>query len=618
MLKTSSELNNIQELSDILISRIAAGEVIERPSSVVKELVENSIDAGAENINITILDGGRNLIEINDDGYGIKKEELSLALKRHATSKLKSNNLLNINSLGFRGEGLASISSVAKLTLTSKFFSDKEAYKITSNGGILSNIEPANLAQGTIISAKDLFFATPARLKFLKSERSEINNIIDIIKKIALAHHKISFNLKIDGKNYLEYEADSLSDYQPRIINVLGKEFFSNSIEIDYQIDDYKIFGFASIPTYHRSSSNVIYSFVNDRPIRDKFIINAIKTAYQDFLARDKYPVICLFIKISYYEVDVNVHPTKAEVRFRDSSKLRNIIITALKQALQQGAFKASSEVEKDTFNYFQKNLNKQPSYQNYSSKASSIASQKQVQQSFIAQAPNMQTNLLQNNDTQNENHQETDQFAPQSKEYTEINPELTQYPLGSAVAQLHKTYIVSQTENGLVIVDQHAAHERIVYEELKKSLKDKKVVRQTNLFSEIVQLTETEEELLFSVQENLLEYGIVFEKTEAGIFIKEMPEIFVKINMAIFIKELIDNIAENGGTLNLLDKWSEIYGNYACHNAIRAGRELNIAEMNDILRKMETTPFTGQCNHGRPTYVELKKNNLEKLFGRK
>jgi len=604
----------IRKLSDILISRIAAGEVIERPASVVKELVENSIDAGATEISVKIREGGRNLIQIQDNGCGVARDELELALTRHATSKIDGQNLLEINTLGFRGEGIASIASVSKFKLISKPQSQDIAAEISCNAGELGAVSSSNLSAGTLVSVSDLFFATPARLKFLKSERSETNYIIDILKKIALSHPHISFKLLNDDRESFNYQA---SNSETRIKEVLGKEFLANSVLLEDQIEDYKYSGFVSIPTYNRATGNNQYVFVNNRPIKDKVILNAIRVAYQDYLSRERYPVLVLFITLPATEIDVNVHPTKAEIRFRDSTKLRNSLITALKKALQDGGFKASSETKQDAINFINKNL------ENLASQNKNIAGVASNISNFQPRPSSNEVNYAfqaQNAPTQNNIAFATEEFAPQKLDVSEqINEELISYPLGSAVAQLHKTYIVSQTENGLIIVDQHAAHERIVYERLKKALAEDTIKTQQHLFSEIVELDEKTLESLLGYQEKLKEYGITIEKFGAnGVIIKETPEVFKEVDVKLFIKDLADNILEYGEALNLEEKFTEIYGNYACHHSIRAGRTLNITEMNNILRDMEKTPFSGQCNHGRPTYVELKKDDLEKLFGRK
>ena len=600
--------HNIAELPDILISRIAAGEVIERPASVVKELVENSIDSGAKNINIKIIDGGRSLVEVQDDGKGIVKEDLPLALKRHATSKLKNHNLLEIDSLGFRGEGLASISSVSKVKIISKYIEEDSAFSIESEGGVLGEIEPSNLSAGTIVSVKNLFYATPARLKFLKTEKTENNYIIDILKKISMAHIDVSFSLEINGKLSFEYESDSFSDFSARVTNILGADFLASSQKLDFSLDDYKISGYISVPTFNRANSNSIYSFVNGRPIRDKLIINAVRVAYQDYLSRDRSPVMVLFIEMPHIEVDVNVHPTKAEVRFRDGAKLRNILVTALKATLQESGFKASSETAEQAINYFAKNNESQEFTPKFPAQSqSNYVPANVARNNFVAQAPSFSFAA-----------EEKNMFQPQAVDRGEFQQDLVDFPLGSAVAQLHKTYIVSQTKDGLILVDQHAAHERIVYETLKKKLENREMATQQHLFSEIVELKENEIDILLDYNEELYRFGIVIEKSgKNGVLIKETPMIFKEVNIGVFIKDLVDNLLEYGEALNLHEKITEIYGNHCCANAIRAGRVLSIVEMNDILRKMEKTPFSGQCNHGRPTYVELKKKDLEKLFDR-
>ena len=604
----------IQELSDILISRIAAGEVVERPSSVVKELVENSLDAGAKSVKIKIASGGRNLISVIDDGDGIVKEDLELALKRHATSKISGNNLLEISSFGFRGEGLASIASVAKLKLISRHKDAKQAYEITCLGGDLQKTSLANLSKGTIVTVTDLFYATPARLKFLRSERSENMFVTELTKKFSLANPDISFTLIIDDREILSYDA---SDFETRISKVLGKDFLQNSISMSYKQENYEFSGYISLPTYNRASNNLQYSFVNSRLIKDKIILNSVKIAYQDYLEKDRYPVVILFLKIPYIEVDVNVHPTKNEIRFRDSQKIRNMLISALKETIQKAEFKAAPEITNKALASFKKsNALHKTSHNVVSSpsawQATSTPKSNIVAQNFVAWKPQ--------ETTEQSLFKSAVDIPPESVDRSkEIIEEYFEFPLGSAVAQLHKTYIISQTKNGLIIVDQHAAHERLVYEKLKQTLNEEHIKTQKHLFSEMVELDEIHLDGLLNYKSQLLEFGVVIEKFGAkGIVIKETPEIFKEINIKKFITDLADNIIEFGESLNLNEKFTEIYGNHACHNSVRAGRILNIAEMNKILRDMENTPFSGQCNHGRPTYIELNKFDLEKLFGRK
>lgn len=628
----------INQLSDILISRIAAGEVVERPGSVVKELVENSLDAASKFITIKILDGGRSLIMVQDDGNGIPKSELSLALKRHATSKITGNNLLEISSFGFRGEGLASIASVSKLSLISKYYDHDQAYKIT--GDEKEEIIKDNLSKGTVITVRDLFYATPARLKFLKSERSENIYITELIKKFALAHSKVAFKLIINDKETLFYQKQSFAE---RLSAVFGKEFINNAIELSYSQGEYEFRGYISLPTYNRASNNLQYSFINSRLVKDKIILNAIKVAYQDYLSKDRYPIVVLFVKLPFYEVDVNVHPAKSEVRFRDSQKIRNMLISALKETLAKGAFKSAPEIAKQSLASFNVGevasgdcraslamTNRQPPviarsasdaaishrHTHYNNSPSKMAVNRSIEAAAPLQAEGV---AISGGNTQHNLAFNSEEFAPYKEDLSvQNNLAYLDYPLGSAVAQLHKTYIISQTKDGLIIIDQHAAHERLVYEKLKPIFQNDNIPTQKHLFSEIVELEENNLQHLLDYQEQLKRLGIIIEKFGAkGIVVKETPEIFKGIDIKAFIKDISDNIIEYGEALNLAEKFTEIYGNHACRNSVRAGRKLNIAEMNQILRDMEKTPFSGQCNHGRPTYIELKQKDLEKLFGR-
>ncbi len=610
----------IRELSDILISRIAAGEVIERPASVVKELVENSLDASATNIEIVTEAGGRNLIQIRDNGLGIAKEDLPLALKRHATSKIAGQNLLDIKTMGFRGEGLASIAAVARLTLTSKAHNAEQAYQINVAGGEMAELKEANLNQGTLVTIRDLFFATPARLKFLKSERAENTQIIEIVKKIALTNPEVAFNLHIDGKEYLHYPAENKAE---RISRIMGKEFMTNAVELNTQLEDYQFSGFISLPTFSRANNAQQFFFVNERPVKDKLIYASLKVAYQDYLAGNRYPLAVLFINLPHSEIDVNVHPAKTEIRFRDAQKLRNMLVSSLKNALKGAGFKAATSTAEQAVAAFQKNLPTEqvslPTKSNFAANSNFQAtrpSQTQMQRSFAAQSDFAY--IAESEANAADASAVLADFAPSNKQLEAMDETYADYPLGSAVAQLHKTYIVAQTKDGLILVDQHAAHERITYERIKKALADKTIPTQQHLFAEIVELSEEALEALINAQDLLKKYGVIFEQFGAkGIQLKESPEVFKEIDIKGFIKDLADNLVEYGESLNLSEKFTEFFGNHACRNSVRAGRILNLAEMNQILRDMEATPFSGQCNHGRPTYVELKKSDLEKLFDR-
>jgi DNA mismatch repair protein MutL len=629
----------IRKLPEILISRIAAGEVIERPASVVKELLENSIDANAKNIDIFIANAGRNLIKIIDDGTGIKKESLGLAVTRHATSKLEANNLLDIKTLGFRGEGLASICAVSKVTLASQHKDSDEAWEISVNGGVAEEICPASLSQqGTSLEVRDLFYATPARLKFLKSERVEINFIIDLIKKIALSHEQISIKLYIDNKLNLDFDAVAGDTKATRTYNILSNDFAQNSFSLDYEVDDYHISGFASIPSHNKASAREQFFFVNNRAIKDKIINTAIRVAYQDYLARDRHPYAVIFINMPPEDVDVNIHPTKAEVRFRDEAMLRSLLIKALREGLKKAGFMAATTNAQIALNSFK------PSNKHFEDKMIQSWGQQTNQQIAANDSPSMSfaenssfrsapanissDNVIAPNFPKRESgfplaNNNNDFIAQPHAKTEEIEAssflDNQDFPLGAAVAQIHETYIIAQSKKGLIVVDQHAAHERLVYEKMKQNLTPGSFKSQNMLIPEIVEMSQEDCQNLLSFAAKLADYGFQIEKFGlSAINVKSIPSDFGKLDIQKFCKDLADNISEHGEALNLEEKFSEIYGNIACRNSIRAGRKLNIAEMNAILRDMEKTAFSGQCNHGRPTYVELELNDLEKLFGRK
>ncbi len=625
----------IRRLPEVIINRIAAGEVVERPASVVKELVENAIDAEATHIEITIENGGRNLISIIDDGYGIKKDDLSICVDRHVTSKLPNDDLFNINSFGFRGEALPSIASVGKLTITSRHKDSNEAWSVYIEGGKKHSAAPASLQKGTKLEVRDLFYATPARLKFLKSERAEKQQVVDVIHRIAMSYPEIAFTLNVDGKTTLSLaqEQGNLFDQRlNRLSKIIGKDFAENALPIERSAHDVTIKGYTSVPTFNRGTSSHQYVFVNNRPVKDKLILGAIKGAYQDFLARNRYPVIVLFIYVNADDVDVNVHPAKAEVRFRDSNTVRSVIVGAIKHAVAEAGHKASTTVADSALSsltphyvppstpsttqsaHFQGNYRPNPSYGSSGAYAPSNMAEQ-------ASSPYQPSTLHDNAPPQAIFAAQS--LPPQTKAAfaiaEETHQQLTHFPLGSARCQLHKTYIVSQADESIIIVDQHAAHERLVYETMKDQMARHDVATQKILIPEIIPLEETPLTLLLERQQQLAEYGVIFEKFgENSISILEMPSILGTINIKALIQNLADDLVVNGELLSLTEAIEHVSETIACHGSIRAGRELNTDEMNALLRQMEATPHSGQCNHGRPTYVELKLSDIEKLFGRR
>ena len=599
----------IRRLPSTLVNQIAAGEVIERPASVVKELVENAIDAGANDIDIALEQGGVSLIRVRDNGRGMGPEELPLALERHATSKLPDNDLLAIHFMGFRGEALPSIGSIARLAITSRKRGANDAYGIAVEGGIIGAVTPASLSDGTLIEVRDLFYAIPARLKFLKTPRTEITAVVDIIERLAMAHPDIRFRISHDGRTMRDFPAltqDWISAAPERLEKILGHGFAVNAAPVEMQREGVRVSGFAGLPTYHRSTSQAQYLFVNRRPVRDRLLLGVIRAAYQDYLAKDRHPIAVLFLECPSEQVDVNVHPAKSEVRFRDSQIVRGLILSALRAAIGTTAQRASTTVADQALAAFQTQYFLRPE------PALSIASGNPYaapSPGFSAPPPRQWSG---------------NPFPPQHRGEAPNVVELRQqtledFPLGAAVAQLHHTYIVAQTVNGLILVDQHAAHERIMYEKFKSAMASDGVPRQLLLLPEVVELTDAQAARVMSRAAEWAQLGLVLDAFgESTILVREVPSLLGDTDIIGLVQDLADNLNLYEDGLALADKLEAILSTMACHGSVRAGRALNLYEMNALLRQMEATPFSGQCNHGRPTYVALAKSDVEKLFGRR
>lgn len=615
----------IRLLSENTINQIAAGEVIERPASAVKELVENAIDAGARNIEVVMVDGGRTLISITDDGHGMTADELKLAVQRHATSKLKEDDLSNINTMGFRGEALPSIASVSKFTFKSRADGSEEAWQIKINGGKSTGIEPAALNKGSVVEVRDLFYSTPARLKFLKTDRTEFSQTLDVIKRLAMANPDIAFSLYNDEKRAFQVssaQGELLDKRLRRLGAILGADFTDNALPIDAERENMKLTGYAGLPTFNRGNAQHQYLFVNGRPVKDKLLTGAVRGAYMDFLARNRHPVLALFLEVPTYMVDVNVHPAKAEVRFRESGVVRGLIVGALRHALQEAGHRASTTVSNAALGSF--NAEPTPTMPFHSGRQSTFQ--------MPSQATPMTSGL---SDTSRDYYapirQEAEPFTPPmgrnedleqdtTVSFTASNTEdLSEYPLGAARGQLHETYIISQTENGIIIVDQHAAHERLVYERMKKHMTEGNVPRQALLLPEVVEIEQDAVDRLMTRQEELSKLGLIFDSFGDGaIVVREVPALLGDTDIVGLIKDLADELAELNQALALKERLEDVCGTMACHGSVRSGRRLTTAEMNALLREMEATPHSGQCNHGRPTYVELKLADVERLFGRR
>lgn len=601
----------IRRLSEGTVNRIAAGEVVERPAAAIKELVENAMDAGATRIAITATNGGADLLLVEDDGVGMRAEELRLAIERHATSKLPvsggEDDLSHIVTMGFRGEALPSIGAVARLSLTSRT-RESEAAEIRVEGGAVTGPMPAAFLatgqHGTRAEVRDLFYATPARLKFLKSVRSEDLAITDMVKRLAMARPDIGFSLTLDGRLVLDLgvEPDLMDGRLPRLAKIMGRDFGDNAAAVEAVREGVSLSGFAGLPTYNRANAQMQFLFVNGRPVRDKLLVGAVRGAYADFLARDRHPALALFLDCDPAFVDVNVHPAKTEVRFRDAGLVRGLIVGALKQALNAAGHRASTTVAASALAVLTREASPFQS-PNIFSAAGGAPVAVQARESAASYAA-----------------------VPMSVRMADAAPlpdggdqPLDASPLGVARAQLHETYVIAQTASGIVIVDQHAAHERLVYERMKKALAGGGVARQPLLIPEVVELDPTEVSRLDARAAELAELGLVIEAFGPdAVVVREVPAMLGRLDIKALVRDLADDIAETGNALALKERLEEITGTLACHMSVRAGRRLTGEEMNALLREMEATPHSGQCNHGRPTYVELKLADIEKLFGRR
>lgn len=618
----------IRRLPPEAVNRIAAGEVVERPAAAVKELVENALDAGARRIAVRIERGGLGLIAIEDDGCGIARDELALAVERHATSKLEAGeggavDLLNIHTMGFRGEALPSIGAVARLAIISKARGAGEAWAIDVEGGAVSAAKPAAWAalsdSGTRVEARDLFFATPARLKFMKSERAEMMAVTEVVKRLAMARPDVAFSLEHDGRASLRLAAErdpENTGRRARLAAILGAEFAPNCIALDQKRGDVRISGFAGLPTYHRGTREHQHLFVNGRPVKDKLIVGAVRAAYQDLLARDRHPVAALFLDLPPGDVDVNVHPAKTEVRFRDAALVRGLIVGALSHALAGAGHRASTTTAQSALSAVRAYEAPQPALRIWG------AAEERLAGDFVRPSGRVEYGAPASSPASPDFSLDAlTQAAPLAGETPahHSDEDARFFPLGAARAQIHETYIVAQTEDGIVIVDQHAAHERLVYERMKQMLSNGGVRRQALLIPEVVELDPSEAEAIAARAEELGQLGLVIEPFGPGaILVRETPALLGHIDAAGLLRDLADDVAELGDAHALKEKLEAVCSSMACHGSVRAGRRLTADEMNALLRQMEATPFSGQCNHGRPTYVELKLADIEKLFGRR
>ena len=600
----------VRQLPETIVNRIAAGEVVERPASVVKELVENAIDAGASRIDIFTDGGGRRRIGITDDGSGMTRDDLALAVDRHATSKLDDEDLLRIRTLGFRGEALPSIGAVAKLSIATRRVGEPHAWSLAVEGGAKSEIMPAALSQGTRVEVSDLFYATPARLKFLKTDRTEAEAIREVVRRLAMARPDIAFTLTGEERAPVTWAAalPGAAGRLTRLGDILGAEFRTSAIEVRGEREGVTVEGFAAAPSLTRANALGQYLFVNGRPVRDKLILGAVRAAYADYLPRDRHPVVALFVTLDTQEVDANVHPAKTEVRFRNAGLVRALIVHALKEGLARAGKRTAANSDGAVIASFRPaftpranwDWQRSPAYpagsMPSSDKSTATAFAEPGQAAFDVGTPSADVRFE----------------HPASAD-------MIDRPLGAARTQIHETYIVTQTRDGLIVVDQHAAHERIVYERMKAALERSGVQRQILLIPEIVELDEATVEKLTARADELATFGLAIESFGPGaIAVRETPSLLGKTNAVSLLRDLAEHMAEWDEALPLERRLMHVASTMACHGSVRAGRRLKPEEMNALLREMEDTPNSGQCNHGRPTYVELKLADIEKLFGRR
>jgi DNA mismatch repair protein MutL len=583
----------IRQLPPNLINRIAAGEVVERPASVVKELIENAIDAGAARIDVVANGGGLSLIRVTDDGSGMDRDDLVLAIERHATSKLKDDDLSRILTLGFRGEALPSIAAVARLTIMSRARGAGHAYEIAVDGGRKTPLKPAAIGEGTRIEVRDLFYATPARLKFMKSERAETAAIADVVKRLALANPEIAFSLSTGDRATLRLEPcpPGLLDHGlARLGRILGEEFVTDALPVRAARGSLAVEGFAGLATLHRPSSLGQHLVVNGRPVRDKLLAGAVRGGYGDLVPNGRHPMLALFLTLPPDEVDVNVHPAKTELRFRDAQAVRALIVTALHEALGAAQHRATASLSEQALS----RMTRPAGVSMPNRQAFGFANRAQAPLGPML-TPSAVTHVRADDDS------------------------AVAFPLGAARAQVHDTFIIAETENSLVIVDQHAAHERLVYERLKKAFANGGLSRQMLLIPEVVELDPEAAERLAGAAGELERLGLVVEAFgPSAVIVREVPALLGQGNLQGLMRDLADELAEGEGSLVVSERLDHVLSTMACHGSVRAGRRLNAAEMNGLLRDMEETPFSGQCNHGRPTYVELKLADIEKLFQRR
>jgi len=625
----------VRQLGEQVINQIAAGEVVERPASVVKELVENAVDAGAQSVDIVTASGGKTLLRISDDGIGMRRADLELAVRRHCTSKISEDDLFDIRTLGFRGEALPSIGAVGRMEIQTRHADEPHAWTLSVEGGKEVGPVPSARSRGTQVEVRDLFFATPARLKFMKSDRAEAAAITEIVRRLALAYPSIGFSLSGSDRQPLNFPAARGEDSQlTRISQVLGQDFVSNAMAIDAQREGVRLSGFAGLPTFHRGNAQHQFFFVNGRPVKDKLLLSGLRGAYADVLARDRHPVVVLFIDLDPALVDVNVHPAKADVRFRDGQLVRGLLVGAIKQALVQSGHRSSTSNAAAAMEAIRAGVG--AGHHPASSPSAAAPMTHRAHQTSGAGWAHDVFRPIPSNEAAGPGFQEEQApfladngslglsgvsrpSADARAHEAAADPEKVDLPLGAARAQLHENYIIAQTGDGVVIVDQHAAHERLVYEKLKDALARKAVARQLLLIPEVIELPDEDVARLVDRADELAEAGLVLEAFGPGaVAVRETPAILGDMDIRGMVSDLADELAEWETASGVRERLDHVAATMACHGSVRSGRRLRVEEMDRLLRDMEATPLSGQCNHGRPTWIELKLSDIEKLFGRK
>ena len=605
-------MSGIRQLPDTLVDQIAAGEVVERPASALKELVENALDAGAGRIDITLLRGGIDEIIVSDDGHGMSQADLSLAICRHATSKLPDSRLDDIRFLGFRGEALPSIGAVSQLVITSITGDEPHAWQITVDAGTVVPPQPAALDRGTVVEVRHLFKAVPARLKFLKTERTEQGRCLDIVRRLAMAWPQVGFRLASDGRELLELASQPAGEagWQRRLSDIMGRTFGGEALAIDARRDEATLRGLAGLPTMNRPTPAAIYLFVNGRPVQDRSLLGAVRAGYGDTLPRGRYPMAALFLELPAAALDVNVHPAKSEVRFRDAAGVRSLLVGAISAQLRDHGVQTTAEGAATATRLFTGSGRGGSGFS--APPAASYAGPMADWQAPLT-AP-AQSSLA----------GDMPPSAPPAAAGTDMSDDrlddrLDDTLLGAARAQLHKTYIVAETRDGITIIDQHAAHERLVMERMKAALAADGVTVQALLIPEVVDLPPDQRQALLDEAEFLTGLGLEIEGFgEGSILVRGIPALLGTPDAARLVRDIAEELVELGGSQVLDDKIAHVLATVSCHGSVRAGRRLNDAEMNALLREMETTPNSGQCNHGRPTWVRLSLADVERLFGRR